>query len=304
MRSGVLVSRPRDWRVLPTAVGLASLVLLSATWIGRMRHDGTGDPGLASEPAILAGRPAGSSIGIPMGISVHRWDRDPAVAVLDFPDLDRQGAMLDRVAALVEKAGLPRDRVLDDRELARAIAGAGATAATYYYGHDYAAADLRHFFALVDRDRVRLNPQELWLRRLVRRLGWLAGGRGALVSIPAATGPVSPRMRAAILHHELSHGAFFTLGPYEDWSRQFWQRSLTSAERQGFRGWLAGEGYDPALEPLMLDEAQAYLVWTPDPAFFRPELVGLTPARAAALRAAFLAGLPAANRIEDPVPPP
>ena len=232
MRSGGRLSSVRTGRVLvapvAAAVGLALLALLAllAAWIGRVRPGGAGDVEAASEAAILAGRPTGGATGI----VVRRWDRDPAVVVLDFPDLDRQGAMLDRVAALVEKAGLPRDRVLDDGELAQAIAGAGATAATYYYGHDYAAADLGRFFALADRDRVRLNPQELWLRRLVRRLGWTMGDHGspcgALVSIPAAVGPVSPRMRAVILHHELSHGAFFTLDAYEDWSRRFWQRRM------------------------------------------------------------------------------
>ncbi len=275
---------------LAAAVLLAALALASAAWL---RRPGPAIP-LASEPEILSERPT--------MLLLRRWDRDPAVVVLDFPDLAGQGAMLDRVAALVEKHGEPHDRVLDDAGLARAIAASGATPATYYDGHDYAAADLRRFFALADRDGVRLNPDEERLRTLVRALGWSGGTRGALISLPAAAGPITPGMRAAILHHELSHGALFTLDSYADWSRRFWRQRLTAPERARFRDWLAAEGYDPALEPLMLNEAQAYLVWTPDPAFFRPGLVGLTPARARTLRAAFLDGLPAAARVEDPAP--
>ncbi len=285
---------------LVQACGSILLAALAVAGVAVLRHRDDPAVAVASEAAIAAERPT--------RLLLRRWDRDPAVLVLDFPGPGGQGRMLNRVAALVEKRDAPRDRVLDDAGLAQAIARSGATPATYYAGHDYAAADLRRFFALADRDHVRLNRDEALLRRLLRRLGWTEGGPdggrdGALVSLSAASGPLSAAMRAAILHHELSHGAFFTLRPYADWSRRFWQRALTPAERAGFRAWLAGQGYDPALEPLMLDEAQAYLVWTPDRAFFRPEQAGLTAARAAALRADFLQGLPPAVRVEDPAVP-
>ena len=96
--------------------------------------------------------------------------------MLDFPTLLQQGLMLDRVAALVEKAGLPRDRVLTDTELDAAIRARGDTIATFYYGHDYPAAALARFFTLADRDHVALNGQEQKLRALLRQLGWLAPG--------------------------------------------------------------------------------------------------------------------------------
>ena len=55
---------------------------------------------------------------------------------------------LDRVAAFVEKANVPHDRLLDDAALNAAITASGDTVASYYYGHDYQAADLAQFFAL------------------------------------------------------------------------------------------------------------------------------------------------------------
>jgi len=42
----------------------------------------------------------------------------------------------------------------------------------------------------------------------------------------------------------------------------------------------------------MMNEAQAYLIHTPDPRYFRPELAGLSETEAARLRQIFLAGMP------------
>ena len=96
---------------------------------------------------------------IAVGLTVFRFAANPRILVLDFASLHEQGLMLNRVAALVEKAGLPRDRVLTDAELTAAIAASGDTIDTYYYGHDYSAAALARFFALADRSISR------WIRR-------------------------------------------------------------------------------------------------------------------------------------------
>jgi hypothetical protein len=98
--------------------------------------------------------------------------------------------------------------------------------------------------------------------------------------------------RATILHHELSHGAYFTDPAYAAYARDFWLNVLTEAQRAGFRRFLGSEGYDETNEDLMLNEAQAYLVHTPDPRYFRPVYAGLSDAEAARLRRIFLAGMP------------
>ena len=243
-------------------------------------------PPIATEAEILAHRAA-----VP---SVFRLAENPRVFVFDFPGLATQGAALNRVAALVEKVGQPRDRVLDDAALARAIAVSGDTPATYYYGHNYRGRDVERFFALAERDGIALTPEETWLRREVARLRRLvpAPAEFAIVSVPGVEQRVDEAMRRAILHHEIGHGHFFTNDRFAAHVARIWREAFTEAERAGFRAFLEREGYDPALEEVMMNEAMAYLVFTPDARFFTPSHAGLTEARAAELAAALRAGAP------------
>ena len=91
---------------------------------------------------------------------MFRFASNPKILVLDFASLLTQGRMLNRVAALVEKSGLPHDRVMTSFEIAAAIKASGDTVETFYYGHDYDAASVIRFFALADRDNIRLDPEE------------------------------------------------------------------------------------------------------------------------------------------------
>jgi hypothetical protein len=241
----------------------------------------------ADEAAILAAHPP--------ELAIFRFKADPQVLVLSFPSLHEQARMFDRLGAFVEKTGLPHDRVLDETDLQAAIRLAGDTEDTYYYGHDYRAADLARFFALADRDAVALHPEEEELRHLLTQQGMLVPGAvGAVITIPPETAApaIDAAARATILHHELSHGAYFTDPAYAAYSRNFWQTVLTEAQRSAFRRFLGSEGYDTTNEDLMLNEAQAYLVHTADPRYFRPDYVGLSDAEAARLRKLFLSGMP------------
>jgi len=228
----------------------------------------------------------------PCATTVARLNLSPAVVVVDFPTLREQGLTLNRVAALVEKAQTPRNRVLDDVALNEAIANCGETVESYYYGHDYKAADLARFFALAAAEHITLNRQELWLAALVRQLGWLApGANGALITLPAATPPVTEEMRAVILHHEIAHGAYFTEPAYAAYTEAFWNR-LSAPERADFQGFLGGQGYDANNLDLMRNETQAYLVFTRDPDFFTAAAVGMTAAEVDGLRGRFIAQMP------------
>lgn len=229
------------------------------------------------------------------GVTVFRFAPNRRVLVLDFSSLLEQGLMLNRVAALVEKVGLPRDRVLNDTELEAAILAAGDTMETYYLGHDYQAADLNRFFALADRDGVRLRPQEDWLRQVLRQEGLLGSdARGALISIPqAGVGHgVDAAMRAGILRHELSHAEFFTSRDYAEYVRRFWRDSLGDEGRSAFRRYLATQGYDPANEDLMANETQAYLMHTPDARLFSATSLGVAEELLGRWQAEFLLGMP------------
>lgn len=240
-------------------------------------------------------------------LTVFRFAADPNIVVLDFPSLLQQGLMLDRVAALEEKAGLPRDRVLTDAELDAAIRARGDTIATFYYGHDYPASALARFFALAAQDHVPLNPEEEKLRALLAELGWLAPGvHAGLISVSRAGADANLTMgaRAAILRHELAHGEFFSDPAYADYTRRFWTTMLTESERAGFRRFLHSQEYDTDDEELMLNEMQAYLMFTRDPHFFKPEDAGLTEQRLAELQAEFMRGLDVGwlrNEMEHPL---
>jgi hypothetical protein len=226
-------------------------------------------------------------------VGVYRFAYNRRVLVLVFPSLAEQGAALNRLAALVEKKGTPRDRVLDDDALAAAIEAAGATPATYYFGHDYAAADLARFFALATRDRIPLNPQERWLHDLLAREGLLAGNAdGAIVAITRAVPEVDARLRTAILRHELAHGEYFTNASYAAHARRFWAESLDEPARNAFRRFLSARGYDTRDEDLLVNEMQAYLAFSPDPRLIAPDMLGMSRAEFERLQAAYLRDMP------------
>ena len=254
----------------------------------------------APVPTTLATAPATASVeqirrNDPSGISVFRLAENPRVLVLDFASLAEQGRMLDRIAALTEKAGLPRDRIIDTKELSEAIHKEGGPDPWFYYGHDYSAASLARFFTLADSSGITLTQDELRLRRIADQAGLLdANSRGALISVPrvGADSNVSAGARDAILTHELSHGEYFTNPDYARHVHQFWSTTLTEAERAAFRTDLERQGYDRGNLEVMENEAHAYLLFTPDPRFFLPSQVGISPDRRADLRAAFLRDMP------------
>jgi len=228
----------------------------------------------------------------PCGAKISRLAPDSDVVVIDFASLLAQGLTLDRLAAFVEKANVPHDRLLDDAALAAALKASGDTVETYYYGHDYQAADIARFFNLADSEGIALNPHELWLRRLMRQLGWLVpGANGAIITLAAAGGPVPPEMRTVILRHEISHGAFYTVPAYRRYSEDFWA-SLTDSDRAAFTRFLGSQGYDTSLTELMLNETQAYLIFTRDPRFFNAAAIGKTEAAVEQLRQGFIDNMP------------
>lgn len=243
-------------------------------------------PPIAETAEILAHR-----AGAP---TMFRLAENPSVFVADFPGLDAQGAAFNRAAALIEKTGMPRDRLLDDAALAGAIARSGDTAGTYYYGHNYRGRELERVFALADRDGIALTAEETWLRGEIARIRRLlpAPADFAVISVPGLEERVDEAMRRAILLHEIGHGHFFTDARFAAHVARVWRDVFTEEERARFRAFLEREGYDPAIEEVMINESMAYLLFTPDPRFFTPGHAGLTDARAEALRAALRVGAP------------
>ncbi len=227
-------------------------------------------------------------------LTVFRLRDNPRIVVLDYPNLTEQGLALNRLAAFIEKAEVPKDRVLDDASLAREISKTGDTVDSYYYGHDYAVPDIIRFFALADRDRIALSPQELALRALIARHSLDAPGPAhAIITVSQAGGEVVDDFtRRIILRHELSHGEYFTNPAYAAYVLGAWNNVLTAEERAAFIKFLGDQNYDTANTNLMANEMQAFLVFTPDSRYIGAEKLGLTPAAYAGLRERFIAGMP------------
>jgi len=215
-----------------------------------------------------------------------RLRENPQIFVLLFPDLEMQADALNRMAALVEKAGLPRDRVVDQSELAAAIARGGETAATWYLGHDYRGADIARFFRLAAAAGSPLSPGEQWLaaRFAAAQAAAAPAAEIALISLPNPDRRLDAAARAAILRHEIGHGHFFTRPALAARVQAVWATRFGDEARAAFVEFLGREGYDTANSELMANEAMAYLVFTPDPRLFAARHVGLPEAEVERLR--------------------
>jgi len=234
------------------------------------------------------------------GTAVYRLVENPRILLIDFPTLAEQGRAMNRLAALIEKSGMPHDRVLSEPEMTLAVPNPD----TYYLAHDYAATSLARFFSLAEAETQPLNAQERDLLALLVGAGVIQrGASGYVASVPemavvtlvqaeTAGAPagetVDAALRDTMLHHEVSHGEFFTNPAYRAHCERFWRERLSDAERALFRKFLANSGYDPADETLMINEMQAYLMHTPDPRAFSAALLHVTPAQLADLRRRFM----------------
>jgi hypothetical protein len=289
--------------------GGAVVVIAVAGGVGLLWE--TQRPSVSTNPAVVAGLlPAPPQIRQPTTptrteaeilnedvdtLTAAWFAPNPDILVLDFPNLTTQGQALNRMAAFIEKRGLSHDRAPDDSELAEAIRADNSTVETYYYGHDYRAADIRRFYATVDSQGLKLSQPELALRALLTREGFLAeDANKAVISIPRkGSDPfVDASGRESLLRHELSHGEYFTNPTFAAYVHTFWSSRMTEADRSTFRGFLTRQGYDPENEDLMANETQAHLMNTTDRRYFNAGACGLPIARLAELRATFLAAMP------------
>jgi hypothetical protein len=238
---------------------------------------------------------------------VLRLQGAPDIVVIEFPNLAEQGATMNRIAALLEKAGAPRDQVLDDAALQRLITASHDNEQTFYEGHDYRSAGLARFFSLARQQQRVLRPQERRLRQLLLDIGLLvdaapdlrASGEQALVTFSAAQ-PDDPRTsinegldarrRESVLLHELSHGEFFTRPTYRAHCWRFWRDRLSERERQQWRQLLGRLDYDLNNEELLVNEMQALLMHTADTRAFDGASLGVSEVQLADQRRRFREG--------------
>src|SRR5439155_23328585 len=74
--------------------------------------------------------------------------------------------------------------------------------------------------------------------------------------------------REVIIRHEMSHARFVTETVYQNYASWFWSNTLSAGQRERFTRFLITRGYDPTTRELLANEAQAFLMHTPDPAMF------------------------------------
>lgn len=245
--------------------------------------------------------------------TVFDYNGRSLIYVIDFPTLSDQGRMFNRVVALVERIGAPRERVLGNEELAQFIRSVGKTEATLAYGNDFLVSELVVFFNLADIGSVRLNSEELALRQLLIERRLMAYRNGffqavspnvVILSIPqVSTGspgnpPVTMLARQTILMHEISHAEYYTNPLYANYCRRFWNETMSNDQRTAFRKFFARSSYNPDNEEMMVNEGQAYLLYTPDQRAFNAKLVGLKEKEIEILRTKFWAGFPDAPLAE------
>lgn len=238
-------------------------------------------------------------------VSVFDYSNRSLILIIDFPTLAEQGSMFNRVVTLIERIGAPRERVLNNDELAQFIRSVGKTGATLAYGNDFLVAELVVFFNLADMGGIQLTAQELALRQLLvdRRLMAVRNGfyqavtpQAVILSIPQESSggpgnpPVSALARRTILMHEISHAEFYTNTLYANYCRQFWRNVMMEDQRTAFRKFLSRSSYNPEHEEMMINETQAYLLYTPDSRAFNAKLVGLKDKELESLRTRFWGG--------------
>lgn len=244
--------------------------------------------------------------------TVFEYEGRASLTIIDFPTLNEQGKMFNRVVALVERMGAPRERVLGNEELAQFIRSVGKTEATLAYGNDFLVAELVVFFNLAELGGVELNAQELALRQflmerrlMMHRMGFYQAviPQAVILSIPqespggAGGPPVSSLARKTILSHEISHGEYYTNPAYAKYCRHFWRSVMTDQQRAAFRKFLSDSSYNPDNEEMMINETQAYLMYTPDPRAFNAAMLGLSDRDIALLRQRFREGNPEAPQL-------
>jgi len=238
-----------------------------------------------------------------------RWYRlleNPRITIIDFASLHEQAQTLNRVASLIEKAGMPDNRVIKQEELDHYFKTNSLNPDTFYFGHNYNIEDLIKFLNMVQRDHLKLNFHEQNLHQRLQELGLLKAYAGkykifnppqAIVTLTQlqADNPISFEndsvdiaIRCTVLRHELSHGEFSTNPSYRQHTKSFWQNTLTASEKTLFKKFLSNKGYAIKNDDLIANEMQAYLIHSPNLRAFDPNSINLTKVRLKELRNKFI----------------
>lgn len=236
-------------------------------------------------------------------VVIWQMAENPNVYVFDFKGLNNQGRSFNRITQFTEQQTTePYPKVLNNLELSRYIEAARRTQADFAFGHDVLVGELVQFFNYALRDKVELNPEEILVRDFLTEQGLIRFWRGfyqamrpdvVILAVPQtqdrkANEPmVSAGARYAILLHELAHGEYYTNTHYQKFCQRFWYETLTENQREAFKKFLGNFNYAVNNEELLINEMQAYLMFTPDPKSFSARKLGVSDAELDQMRSAF-----------------
>lgn len=242
-------------------------------------------------------------------LTVWSFSENPKIFVFDFPGLILQGRTFNRITQFAEQvqANTGYPRVLTNEEITQYMESLRRTQANFAFGHDLLVSELVQFYNLVDRDKVDIFPEELVLRDFLVEQGLMKVWRGfyqaiqpgvVILSIPqiqpkkADEPQINELARRAIFTHEISHGEFYTNQHYATYCRRFWNETLNDAQREAFINLFKKYNYAVTLDDLVVNEMQAYLMFTPDPNSFSARKLGITDEELESMREMFRKGKP------------
>lgn len=240
-------------------------------------------------------------------LTIWRLADNHNVIVFDFPSLSEQGYTFNRLTQLTEQYNEPYKRVMGNDEFAKYLEALRRNNADFAYGHDVLASEFALFYNLADRDKIELLPQEIAVRDFLMEQGIIKLWRGiyqvglgnvVVLSIPqvqerrANEPPVSASARRAIVMHEVAHAEFYTNKQYADYCRHYWNATLNEDQRNKFKNFLSSSNYSLNADELLVNEMQAYMMFTPDPASFSAAKLGVSQAQLDAMRDSFNKGKP------------
>lgn len=272
------------------------------------------------QPAPMEGKPV---VGVPelkrasaneiiatssKGRNAYRLADNPRVIILDMPDIRDQGLVFGRLVLFIERANAPKSRLMFLPEVQGWLKQNKASLESLTVGNNLRASELARFYNTARFQGEALTGDERQLYDWLLAWNLLQEGPNGvtatmpehiLISFPQAssvsgcnTCSVTQAQRETIAKHELAHAKLATDLAYQHYCEWFWSQALTPSLRERFTRFLQARGYDPNSRELLANEAQAFLMYTPDPTMFSAQLLGVTEAELQAMRNLFESGLP------------
>jgi hypothetical protein len=240
-------------------------------------------------------------------LGVWSYAENPNIYVFDFPSLNQQGRTFNRAMQLNDQFNEPYKRVFSLEEMSKYLEAIRRSQTNFAFGHDFIMSQLVLFFNLASKDKIELLPEEIAMRDFLLKQGLVDFWRGfyrvkrddvVILSIPQVQDShdgearITELARKAILTHEIAHAEFYTNPYYAEYCRKFWAEKLSDSQRGVFLKFLSAYNYSTSQQELLINEMQAYLMFTPDPSSISPAKLGIDDAEWNAMKLLFKQGKP------------